>query len=215
MPKLAEPKPFSPLDPATLNVAPEEAARNVAAKIGRKVDVDEMKPVDLIVCGSVAVNWRGVRLGKGAGYSDIEVALLQEAGLIGPNTTIVTTVHPLQVVDDEPPETEHDSSLDVIVTPEAAMRPAVRDLVLAHQPWSTRGRLQPQQPVLEDEAAAWLRSCGPRFKQIHHDGDLTPELAAERPRAGLDTYHHAHDSSVPEPGAASGRAPTAAGSVTG
>jgi 5-formyltetrahydrofolate cyclo-ligase len=81
-----------------------------------------MRPVDLIVCGSVAVNRRGVRLGKGAGYSDIEVALLQEAGLIGPETTIVTTVHSLQVVDDELPETDHDFSVDLIVTPDEVIR---------------------------------------------------------------------------------------------
>jgi 5-formyltetrahydrofolate cyclo-ligase len=123
VPKLAEPKPFSLLDPAALTVSAEDAADNkVAVRIGRKVDVDDMEPVDLIVCGSVAVNRRGVRLGKGAGYSDIEVALLQEAGLIGPNTTIVTTVHDLQVVDDELPETEHDFSVDVIVTPAAVIR---------------------------------------------------------------------------------------------
>ena len=47
----------------------------------------------------MAVNRDGVRLGKGAGYSDLEVALLQEAGLIDRDTTIVTTVHALQVVD--------------------------------------------------------------------------------------------------------------------
>ncbi len=123
VPKLAEPKPFSLLAPAELSVPADEAAsKNVAAKIGRKVDVDEMKPVDLIVCGSVAVNRRGVRLGKGAGYSDIEVALLQEAGLIGPETTIVTTVHPLQVIEDELPETDHDFSVDVIVTPDFVIR---------------------------------------------------------------------------------------------
>ncbi len=78
----------------------------------------EEKPVDLIVCGSVAVNRHGTRLGKGAGCSDIEVALLQEAGLIGPHTTIVTTVHSLQVVDEPLPETEHDFSVDLIVTPD-------------------------------------------------------------------------------------------------
>lgn len=123
VPKLAEVKPFYLLDPGTLPVSPDEAAaKNVAARVGRKVDVDDMRPVDLIVCGSVAVNLRGVRLGKGAGYSDIEVALLQEAGLIGPETTIVTTVHSLQVVDDELPETEHDFSVDVIVTPESVIR---------------------------------------------------------------------------------------------
>lgn len=123
VPKLAEPKPFALLDPTVLTVSAEEAAsKDTAARIGRKVDVDEMRSVDLIVCGSVAVNRRGVRLGKGAGYSDIEMALLQEAGLIGPNTTIVTTVHPRQVVDDELPETEHDFSVDIIVTPEDVLR---------------------------------------------------------------------------------------------
>ncbi|MGH3759885.1 5-formyltetrahydrofolate cyclo-ligase [Actinophytocola sp.] len=123
VPKLAEPLPFYLLDPANLPVSPEEAAaKNVAAQIARQVGVDEMEPVDLIVCGSVAVNRQGVRIGKGAGYSDIEVALLQEAGLIGPETTIVTTVHSLQVVDDELPETEHDFSVDVIVTPDEVIR---------------------------------------------------------------------------------------------
>lgn len=119
VPKLAEALPFYLLDPATLTVPPSEAASSkVAASVARKIGVEEMQSVDLIVCGSVAVNRQGVRLGKGAGYSDIEVALLQEAGLIGPNTTIVTTVHSLQVVGDELPETKHDFSVDLIVTPD-------------------------------------------------------------------------------------------------
>jgi len=119
VPKLAEALPFYLLDPARLTVPPAEAASSkVAASVARKIGVEEMQPVDLIICGSVAVNRQGVRLGKGAGYSDIEVALLQEAGLIGPSTTIVTTVHPLQVVDDELPETKHDFSVDLIVTPD-------------------------------------------------------------------------------------------------
>jgi 5-formyltetrahydrofolate cyclo-ligase len=123
VPKLAQPLPFYLLDPTNLPVSPDEAAsKNVAARIARQVGVDEMEPVDLIVCGSVAVNRRGVRLGKGAGYSDIEVALLQEAGLIGPETTIVTTVHSLQVVEDELPETAHDFSVDIIVTPDDVIR---------------------------------------------------------------------------------------------
>lgn len=117
VPNLAADKPFYLLDPATLTVPPEEAASSkTAARVARSVAVDEMQPIDLIVCGSVAVNHHGVRLGKGAGYSDIEVALLQEAELIGPNTTIVTTVHDLQIVDEPLPETEHDFSVDLIVT---------------------------------------------------------------------------------------------------
>ncbi|WP_242424690.1 5-formyltetrahydrofolate cyclo-ligase, partial [Frankia sp. EI5c] len=105
VPRLAEPLPFYHLDPATLPIPPDQAAdRHLAATLARQVGVQDMQPVDLIVCGSVAVNPHGVRLGKGAGYSDIEFALLQEAGLIRPTTTVVTTVHDLQVVEDDLPE---------------------------------------------------------------------------------------------------------------
>jgi 5-formyltetrahydrofolate cyclo-ligase len=119
VPKLAAPEPFYLLNPAELAMPFETAVSSGgAANAARTIGVDQMRPVDLIVCGSVAVNRNGVRVGKGAGYSDIEVALLTEAGLIGPDTTIVTTVHQIQVVDDDLPETEHDFSVDVIVTPE-------------------------------------------------------------------------------------------------
>jgi 5-formyltetrahydrofolate cyclo-ligase len=119
VPKLAAELPFFVLDPASLAAAPAEAAaKDHAARHTRKVAVEDMRRVDVVVCGSVAVNRRGSRLGKGAGYSDIAVALLQEAGRIGPSTVIVTTVHPLQVIDDAMPETEHDFSVDLIVTPD-------------------------------------------------------------------------------------------------
>ncbi|UCH21360.1 MAG: hypothetical protein JSU83_23150 [Deltaproteobacteria bacterium] len=39
-------------------------------------------------------------MGKGGGYSDLEYALVKEAGLIKNDTPIVTTVHALQVVED-------------------------------------------------------------------------------------------------------------------
>lgn len=80
-----------------------------------------MRPVDLVVCGSVVVNRAGARIGKGAGYSDLEVALLTEAGLVGPWTTIATTVHQLQVTENELPDAPHDFSVDVIVTPDDIM----------------------------------------------------------------------------------------------
>jgi hypothetical protein len=106
VPRLADALPFFLLDPASLTVPPEEAASShVAEIVARKVGVEEMQPVDLVICGSVAVNRLGVRLGKGAGYSDLELALLQEAGLLRPETTIVTTVDPLQVVEEALPET--------------------------------------------------------------------------------------------------------------
>ena len=50
--------------------------------------------MDLVVCGSVAVNREGPRVGKGGGFSDLEFALLVEVGLIGTETVVATTVHP-------------------------------------------------------------------------------------------------------------------------
>ena len=73
--------------------------------------------IDLIVMGSVAVNDRGTRLGKGAGYADLEVGLLADAGLLSDRTVIATTVHELQVPEDDLPEMAHDLRVDVIVTP--------------------------------------------------------------------------------------------------
>jgi 5-formyltetrahydrofolate cyclo-ligase len=118
VPRLADVHPFYILDPGTLTAPPAEAASpEWAARSAVKVGVTDMSPVDMVVCGSVAVNRDGARLGKGAGYSDLEVALLQEAGLISPRTIIVTTIHALQVVVEPLPETAHDFRVDLIVTP--------------------------------------------------------------------------------------------------
>jgi 5-formyltetrahydrofolate cyclo-ligase len=113
------------------------ADRYVAAEFAPTVAVEELPPIDFIVCGSVVVNHEGARIGKGAGYSDIEVALLAEAGLISDRTTIVTTAHTLQVVDEPLPVTEHDFSVDLIVTPKEVIRcsspsPRPRRLVWEH-----------------------------------------------------------------------------------
>ncbi|MFJ3660736.1 5-formyltetrahydrofolate cyclo-ligase [Streptomyces sp. NPDC090119] len=119
VPRLADRRPFYLLDPGALTVPPAEAASSrVAAVIAPKVGVDALRPVDMVVLGSVAVNRAGVRIGKGAGYSDLEFAFLTEAGLIGDHTVVVTTVHQLQVLDEELPATLHDVGVDVIVTPE-------------------------------------------------------------------------------------------------
>jgi 5-formyltetrahydrofolate cyclo-ligase len=119
VPRLADPFPFYVLDPTRLR-APlgRSVSSEGASTVAQKVGVDALRPVDVVICGSVAVNRDGVRIGKGGGYSDLEFALLVEAGLVGPETTLVTTVHSLQVVDGPLPETEHDFSVDLIVTPD-------------------------------------------------------------------------------------------------
>ena len=118
VPKLATAKPFYLLDPANLTIPPHEAALSrTAATHAPTVEVDALRPIDVVVLGSVAVNTTGVRLGKGAGYSDIEFALLTEAGLITPDTLIVTTVHPLQIIETPITHTHNDVNVDLIITP--------------------------------------------------------------------------------------------------
>jgi len=119
VPRLTDERPFVLLDPARLEVPPRRAASiNGSARAGRRIRVADLEPVDLVVCGSVAVNRQGARVGKGGGFSDLEFALLVEAGLIGPGTVVATTVHPLQVLEEALPETDHDFRLDLIVAGE-------------------------------------------------------------------------------------------------
>ncbi|MFE2743330.1 5-formyltetrahydrofolate cyclo-ligase [Streptomyces scopuliridis] len=119
VPRMATLQPFYLLDPDSPGIQAEEAAgKQGASQVARRVGVDEMRPIDVVVCGSVAVNRSGARIGKGAGYSDLEVALLIEAGLVTDRTVIVAPVHGLQVVEEDIPETEHDFSVDYIVTPD-------------------------------------------------------------------------------------------------
>jgi 5-formyltetrahydrofolate cyclo-ligase len=119
VPRLADKLPFYLLDPEHLSMSPwEAAAKEGAAKAGQKVAATELPSVDLVVCGSVAVNRQGARIGKGGGFSDLEVAFLVEAGVLRPDTVLATTVHPLQVVDEPLPETIHDFRVDLIVTPD-------------------------------------------------------------------------------------------------
>ena len=114
VPRLRDEKPF-------VRVCSDPTIKRALAE-GEPVTVEEIEPIDLVVCGTVAVNRDGMRVGKGGGYSDLELALLVESGLVGDQTTIITTVHPLQLLDEELPETEHDFRVDVIVTPEEVIR---------------------------------------------------------------------------------------------
>ncbi|MGH7843874.1 MAG: 5-formyltetrahydrofolate cyclo-ligase [Candidatus Binatia bacterium] len=118
VPRLRSLKPFIELDPKKLTVSPFRASTIAgASEHGRLVRLDEVKEIDLIVCGSVAVNRSGARVGKGGGYSDLEYALLREDGKTSDQTPIVTSVHPLQLVRTDIPMTDHDIPLNAIVTP--------------------------------------------------------------------------------------------------
>jgi 5-formyltetrahydrofolate cyclo-ligase len=117
VPRLASSRPFLALDPTLVGPPRQAASIRGAGRRGIPVGLEEMSRVDLVVCGSVAVTRAGARLGKGGGYSDLEFALLVEAGRIDARTSLATTVHPLQVLDEELPETDHDFRVDLVVTP--------------------------------------------------------------------------------------------------
>jgi 5-formyltetrahydrofolate cyclo-ligase len=122
VPRLRSVKPFIELDPAKLQCSAYAASSiKGASQFGKPVGLSELKNIDLVVCGSVAVNRCGARVGKGGGYSDLEFALLVEANKIGVKTPIVTAVHPLQIINEQIPTEKHDIPLDAILTPLAVI----------------------------------------------------------------------------------------------
>ena len=83
VPRLRDERPFLLLDPRRIRGPARKAASiKGSSRVGRPVRVAEMQPVELVVCGTVAVNRKGVRVGKGGGYSDLELGLLIEEGRV-------------------------------------------------------------------------------------------------------------------------------------
>ena len=119
VPRLAETEPFFALDPDALTDSPRKAASiSGAARSARRVALADLSAVDMVVMGSVAVGADGARLGKGGGFADLEFALATAAGLIGPQTVCVTTVHEIQVQPSGTiPLTDHDVPVDFVITP--------------------------------------------------------------------------------------------------
>jgi 5-formyltetrahydrofolate cyclo-ligase len=97
----------------------EAAIARKALTCGNLVSFAQMQPIDLVIVGCVAVARNGGRTGKGAGFADLELAMLTEFGLVEIDTPIVTTVHSLQIVQDlRLPMQAHDWALNWIVTAE-------------------------------------------------------------------------------------------------
>ncbi len=117
-PRLRDEKPFMKLDPAEIEDTDAAATVSKMDDYAEPVAPDEIPHVDFIVSGSVAVTDEGTRIGKGEGYSDLEFAVLHALGTADDDTTIATTVHELQLVDDAPAPEPHDVPMDFVVTPE-------------------------------------------------------------------------------------------------
>ncbi len=119
IPRLRSERCFIELDPERLGCKIlRVGSLRGAMQFGRLVPPHEMRPIDLVVCGSLAVTRQGARLGYGGGYGDLEYALLRTEGKIREYTPILTTVHPVQIVEERLPMRGHDIPVDFVVTPE-------------------------------------------------------------------------------------------------
>jgi 5-formyltetrahydrofolate cyclo-ligase len=85
-------------------------------QFGNMMKPSEIEKIDLKIAGSVAVDRKGGRVGKGGGYSDLEFVILKAYDLIDETTRVLTTVHEVQLVENIP-MTTHDVSLDIVITP--------------------------------------------------------------------------------------------------
>lgn len=104
-----------------ISVPPKLAAKASTIKgaftYGRQIHPRHMQRVDLVIAGSVAVNDRGERVGKGGGFSDLELAIGHAFGILDENSRFVSTVHDIQLREGGLPQEPHDSLMDWIFTP--------------------------------------------------------------------------------------------------
>lgn len=123
VPRLRDPHPFRVLDPKRLakKAVKESATIKGALKHGRVAALDELPEIDFVLCGSVAVNLNGARIGKGGGFSDLEYGILIDAGKIDQHSLIATTVHPIQILRENLLITAHDLPIDLVATPRAVI----------------------------------------------------------------------------------------------
>ena len=77
--------------------------------------------IDLLITGAVAVSIDGKRLGKGAGFFDIEYAILRELGCIDENTPVIAIVHDEQILNTLP-KNMADVPIDYIITPSQVIK---------------------------------------------------------------------------------------------
>ncbi|HEY3172807.1 MAG TPA: 5-formyltetrahydrofolate cyclo-ligase [Thermoanaerobaculia bacterium] len=152
VPRLRDKKCFWKLDPGRIARKDFAAAATIsgASRFGRPVHPSELPHIDLIVAGSVAINRAGARVGKGGGYSDLEYAIGREFGAIDGSTRIATTVHPLQLLEEDLPVTEHDFLLDLVATPEELLRPPKRRQPRGVIPEHLTDEIRRDVPVLAD-----------------------------------------------------------------
>ena len=150
VPRLSDEKCFLRLDPQEIDDVDDATTVSGSSEHGVQVGPEAMEPIDLIVSGSVAVNRRGARVGKGEGYSDLEFGVLREFGLVDDGTTTVTTVHEIQVLEGPVPTTSHDVPIELVFTPERTLETDVPEGKPTGVDWDALGAQRLEEiPVLQ------------------------------------------------------------------
>ena len=123
VPRLRDLHPFRVLNPKRLSKQATREAATIkgALRHGRVVALDELPEVDFVLCGSVAVNLSGARVGKGGGFSRPRV---RDADRGQPDRRAhhcCDDRHPIQIVREHLMMTDHDLPVDLVATPRAVI----------------------------------------------------------------------------------------------
>jgi len=149
VPRLRDEECFLRLDPEKIDDIDHATTIGGSSELGEPVGPEAMEPIELVVSGSVAVTEDGERVGKGEGYSDLEFAVLREFGLVDDDTATVTTVHEIQVVDEEVPTTPQDVPMDRVFTPQRSVCTEAADDKPAGIEWDVLGEQRLEEiPIL-------------------------------------------------------------------
>lgn len=143
-------------------------------EIGRHISLAELKRnyrFDLIVTGASAVNYDGIRFGKGHGFFDLEWAIFYRLGLVQQSTPIVAFVHDSQVVDIDLDASQFDTICDYIVTPTQIIRvenprKPVEGVIWDKLEPGMMEEIPPLQELREMEAAGSLKADGRKEVQL-------------------------------------------------
>ncbi|MCC6016213.1 MAG: 5-formyltetrahydrofolate cyclo-ligase [Desulfurococcaceae archaeon] len=152
---------FLVLDPSRIPRDKYAEASTIAGayRYGIPVKPWLLPKIDLVVIGSVAVNTGGARLGKGEGYAELEYAILRMMCKVAEDTYVVTTVHDIQIVDDDIPVEPYDVNVDIIVTP-------TRVIYINPRPPKPKGIIWELLPEEKLRSIPILRELKDKFKSV-------------------------------------------------
>ncbi|KAI9643172.1 hypothetical protein NHQ30_007788 [Ciborinia camelliae] len=89
-------------------------------RYGRHITLTEIRSeglrISLMVTGTGAINYKGLRFGKGHGFFDLEWGMLYSIGAVSKDTKTIALVHECQVLDEEFQGEKWDTGCDFVIT---------------------------------------------------------------------------------------------------